>query len=193
VQPALQRAHDAQEGAIDYGPLPALSPGWQVGVYAEGTAAVLEQAVAPWAAAAAASPEPHDDAYVALYGEAWGNLDGSGWPAWAARNWDYGGCSTFGSGLHLRLLQGIDAAMAAGGPFTAELVELRTGVLRDILEDSPEFPYCDATAPGPTPPAVLLAELDAIRQGVRLSEAEAADLRSRRGRFGGTEAAGAAP
>jgi hypothetical protein len=155
-----------------------VTPGWQIEIYAEGTAALFEHAVGPWSAAAARTPEPDDDLAIAALGQAYGNLDRSGWPTWLDRNWDYGGCSLLGSGAHLSQLKAIDAARAAGPAFRDGLDAVRGEVLDDILQGNGEFPYCQSEG-APTPPSKLRAEVEQILAEVQLEDVEVAALKAR--------------
>jgi len=155
-----------------------VTPGWQIGIYAEGTSALFEHAVGPWSVAAARTPEPDDDLAIAALGQAYGNLDRSGWARWLERNWDYGGCSLLGSGSHLSQLKAIDAARAAGPAFRDAPEAVRGEVLDDILQGNGDFPYCQG-ADSPTPPSKLRAEVEQIVVEVKLEDVEVAALKAR--------------
>ena len=148
--------------------------------YAEGTWAQLELSPAFWIERAHQTPEPWDEAFLQLVVDSYDNASGRGWAAWQDRNWDYGGCSPFGQGLHQRLLLQTDAL--AGVPEVAEPVaKIRAAVLRDIEqpEGPGEFPYCDTARSEPTPVATLRAEAQGILDQVRLSTEERAMVERR--------------
>ncbi len=98
------------------------------------------------------------DAYpytLTYYGEL------TGWPIFFEQNWDYGGYSLIGTGSHLALLKRIDAFTAKHELFGAEIGDLRTRLMQDLLEHS----RCSGL------PAVdILKEIDGILQQVSLQD-----------------------
>ncbi|MEZ4238671.1 MAG: SH3 domain-containing protein [Myxococcota bacterium] len=161
-------------------------PWAQIAVYAGGTQPALELAPEPWLTAAARTPEAWDDALFELVTAAYETASARGWARWQQQNWDYGGCSTFGSGddLHLQLLLRTDA-LAKVPPAAPAAAQIREAVLADILKPVPDaFPYCLAVDQ-PTPLDGLLREAQAILDQVALTEGERAALEARiAARFG---------
>jgi hypothetical protein len=148
--------------------------------YAEGTHAELELATQAWSQAASRTPETWDDAFIQLLVESYGNAEGRGWAAWQAREWDYGGCSPLGSGLHKDLLLQTDAL--AGRAVIAEPVgRIRGAVLGDIEQrrGPGEFPYCGGPNLDATPVEALQAEALQILAEVTLSDAERSMIEAR--------------
>lgn len=175
----LQAWWDAQGGSADTAWLDAALPGLEAGIYAEGTALVVQHKQSTWSALARETPETDDDSVFAMTSVAWDNASGDGWPRWGERTWDYGGCSILGSGAHLEILKRIAHAKGAPAPWDGLVAKTREGVLKDILEDNAEFPYCDPTTSQPRPVKQIRLEVQAILSRIELSEAERAALQAR--------------
>jgi Bacterial SH3 domain len=155
-------------------------PWASIELYAEGTVPALELAPRPWLEAAARTPEAWDDGFFSLVTTAYQNASARGWTAWQRRNWDYGGCSPFGSGenLHLALLRQTDS-LASVADLSDLVGPIRVAVLRDIEKPAPdEFPYCSELGQ-PTPTEGLNNEARQILAEVKLSADERAMLEAR--------------
>lgn len=161
-------------------------PWAELALYAEGTVPALELSESAWNARSRATPEAWDDAFFELVTMAYANASARGWTSWQVRNWDYGGCSPFGSGgrLHLELLRRTDA-LGKVPPVAGVVAEIRQGVLLDIEKPvADEFPYCVRVGE-PTPIEGLLAEANAILAEVALTDDERRRIQARvDGRFG---------
>jgi hypothetical protein len=150
-------------------------------MYAEGTVPGLELTAEPWTTAARRTPEPEDDAFFGLVMLAYGTVSADGWKEWENRNWDYGGCSTFGDGrdLHLRVLEQTDA-LGSWAPVAEPVATIRASALRDLTKTDPgEFPFCQGSAETPTPTEGLLAEAGKILERVKLGDEERAQVQAR--------------
>ncbi len=160
--------------------LKARLPYAELGFYAEGTWAGLELSPEAWQAAAARTAEPWDDDFIQLLVDSYGNASGGGWGAWQVRNWDYGGCSPLGSGLHKSLLLQTDG-LAGRDQVAVPVAAVRTEVLQDIEQPNGpgEFPYCDVASGDATPVAALDAEARAILAQVQLDVDERAMIEAR--------------
>lgn len=167
------------EGLLELGWLWPHLPGMEAGYFAEGMTILLFTSPGPWAEKAAQTPGSADDDFLALVAMGYDSPSMVGWASWTVRNWDYGGCSTFGSGQHAQILQRADALLAANSPFAERIRTMREHVLRDILNTESTFAYCDVSTMAPTPPDKLQAEAQAILGGVTLTPEERAALEAR--------------
>ena len=73
-----------------------------------------------------------DETYVQLFIDAYGSY-GSAFAAWFSQQWDYGGSSLLGSGLHLKFFKRIDAAMTESSLFESRYKSMRRDLMDDIL------------------------------------------------------------
>lgn len=185
LEGALQPAYEATGGALNLGWLAPHLPGMAETYMAEGTALVFVLRAEPWKALAESTPEPGDDAFMALMERTWGSARPMGWPAWSARTWDYGGCSELGHGVVLEVLVLADAARAAGTEFTNEIAQTRELALGHLLEDDELFPRCNVRTMEPTSTDALHDEVDRILEQVKLTEAERAKVKARRAELTG--------
>ncbi|MFK7928452.1 MAG: hypothetical protein AB8H79_09685 [Myxococcota bacterium] len=171
--------------ATDYEPLdlgwlkPSL-PAMNETYMAEGMALVFDLDADGWAAKAASTPEPEDDAFFAMMKAGYGSARPMGWAAWDQRTWDYGGCSGLGSGVVLDVLTKVDAANAAGDLFKAEIAEMRRLALLSVLEDHPEFPRCSVDTLEPMDDAKIAAEVQGILDTVTLTDDETSKVNARK-------------
>ncbi len=117
---------------------------------------------------------------MALVTSVYGSATPEGWTSWMVRNWDYGGCSAFGSGLHQKLLAEAQALLAPPARFRVEVEPIRAQILQDIFNEESTFPSCDIKNPNtPTPKEKLAAEAKAILDSITLSAEEKAKLQAR--------------
>lgn len=177
---AQARFDQNSEQMLELGWLWPHLPGMQEGYFAEGTAIQIFTAPGPWAEKAQQTPGSADDDFLAYVALGYDNPSMVGWASWTVRNWDYGGCSTLGSGLHTQILERGDALLAADSPFAERVRLMRGQVLQDILNTESTFAYCDVSTLEPTAPERLQAEAAAILSGVRLSDEERAALEARK-------------
>jgi hypothetical protein len=154
-------------------------PGMTAGYFAEGTAIVIYAEQATWTAKAAKTPGAADDAFLSFMAKSYDNPTAVGWSEWNIRNWDYGGCSTFGTGTHAAILLEADALAAARSPFMPRVQKIRDQVIVDLLRTETTFPFCDIASMESTPKAALIAEGQRILDGVTLSDEEHAKLKAR--------------
>ncbi len=177
----LQKWFDASDGAnMVPDEVFAEVPVFQVGYEAEGTAVVVYLTYPPLQERARATPEETDDTYLAMLELLYSDANAQGWSHLEQRDWDYGGCSPLGSGLHLKILLAADAALAEGDLFAPEIAAAREVVLEDILEDDDLFPYCGVVeGTERTPEARLREEVQQILDQVQLSDEERTQLEQR--------------
>lgn len=165
-------------GEDDIAWMDPLLPGLQVEWGPEGLGVNTGLSLSDFGEAAKRTPEPEDDAFVALVDKVYSNFDAMGWAAWQMREWDYGGCSTFGSDFHLQVLLDSDALTAS--PFAEDVKEIRASVIDDIVTDDEEFfPFCTSMG-APSPGEKLMAEIDRILAQVKLTDEERALLEARK-------------
>ena len=103
-----------------------------------------------------------------------------GWSNIQQRTWDYGGCSPFGTDLHLQILTQIDAInahSAFAARVTKTLSRVRDQTIHDLLKGTAEFPYCNRTDPEQV--AKMLQEGRAIIANIDLSPDEGKSLQKR--------------
>lgn len=173
LEPALTQdlpCHD-----LDLRALNAELPHLQVTCVAEGAWPLVELPPGEWRALALATPEPADDAFVAMMGEAWGSARRGAYPAWVDLTWDYGGCTRVGAGegsVH-RVLLATDRARAAGDLVPEETARLRQELLETLtMRDAANL--CEADTLGPTPDRQLAAEVTRLLAEVALAPGERA-------------------
>jgi hypothetical protein len=121
----------------------------------------------PWEKAAVSTPQPTDDAFVALMGQAYGSVRAGPWPEWIEQMTDVSGCSRLGEGLIVDLLQKTDRV---GPLLSAPVSSLRAELLRELSPS--HLPYCKGDRARSD--AELKAEVDRVLQEVQLTEAERA-------------------
>lgn len=157
------------------GALPGLV--WSYG--AEGMDVVLFLQSEPWVQRAARTPGAADDTFFALMDFAYGRAE-SHWAIWEVRNWDYGGCSGFGTGLVYAGLATVDRALAAGPAFHDEVTAVRASLLGVVMRDDDLFPYCNPDAISePTADEKLRTEAQRILDEIQLSDGERKALEAR--------------
>lgn len=181
LQQPLQAQYDKSEqtAELDLDWLLPSTPALMAGYFAEGTAIVLMMQPEPWAQKAKQTPASTDDDFLRLAAMGYDNPGMVGWPSWNQRNWDYGGCSTFGSGQHLQILQEAQRQLTPDSPFAIRIQQMRDQVLDDILNASSTFAYCDVANNKPTPKEKLAAEAGEILKTVTLSAEERSRLEAR--------------
>jgi len=178
LQGSLDKAY-ADEEPVDLQWAIPLFPGLQDDYVAEGTVLVLTLDIAAYRPKAQATPEPSDDAFVALMDRAYSNLEGSGGGAWLDYNWDYGGCSALGSGTLLEVLQLSDEALSHGDLFEPEIRHVREDAIGHVTGEHSLFPFCNGSTMEPRPQAELEGEVREILEKVKLTEEERAKLEAR--------------
>jgi len=181
---SLQRRYEAVQDSggfanMDLAWLTPLLPGMEEAYFAEGTALQLVLMPAPWQERSALTPEPDDDAFLAFMALSYDNPGAVGWPTWNARTWDYGGCSGLGSGVYVETLKAADKALVDSALFEAEIMEVRSQLISDLLATRSTFEWCNPETLEPTPVEALRTEGQAILQDVNLSAAEKAQLQER--------------
>ncbi|MBW2257481.1 MAG: hypothetical protein JRI25_23190 [Deltaproteobacteria bacterium] len=178
LQGSLDKAYDEEDPIYLDWAIP-LFPGLDFDVVAEGAVLVLYLDIDSYRPKAKATPEPSDDAFVALMRRAHDTLDARGFAAWLVQTWDYGGCSALGDGTLLEVLQLSDAALSHGDLFEPEIREVRERAVEHITGDHSNFPYCNASTLQPTPRLELEGEVREILEKVELTEAERSKLEAR--------------
>lgn len=155
--------------------LEAVLPGYEEALVAEGTAYDFFTDWKQWAPIARRTTGTADDDYVelmfALYRDSMENY----FPAYFLQTWDYGGDSELGAGIHFRILDKMNKALALSDLFAPEINAHKEELLEDILSGNS---YWLKKEP-------ILEELDAILDaefGI-LTEADIARLRKRREEF----------
>lgn len=157
--------------------------GFEPRLSGEGTGLVLRLAIPAWRELSARTQPKDDDAWIAMVQAGCSDAACLGYPKWRERTWDNGGCSTLGTGVHLKVLQKVDAARDAGAAFNDRALFLRQLVLEDIFTPTDNFPYCALLDGQKTPsgkkvtPEQALAEVQSILDEVGLMAAEEARLR----------------
>ncbi len=113
--------------------------------YGEGQHPRFELQLDYWAGLANKLPDNHAKVFFELAHIAYDNASFSGWSNIHQRTWDYGGCSPFGTNLHLKILTKIDTirvdAVFASRVDTV-LSRVRELAMTDLLSGTAEFPYC---------------------------------------------------
>jgi hypothetical protein len=184
----MERANQHGQAAFDAQPEPTAAflewsvkhlPGWRPDVYAEGSTLLWELSAEAWAASAAKTPEPQDDAFVAVLSLAWGNLSQTGSPTWRTQTWDGGGCSDLGDGEFLAVLLETDRAMALGTTFRKPLMAVRKAALIAITGETQQYPFCHGDSQVARTKSELEAEVHKVLGNVKLSDAERAQLTQR--------------
>ena len=125
-------------------------------------------------------PDPRAKTFFALAALAYDNASFRGWSNIQQRTWDYGGCSPFGTGLHLNILTTIDVirrAPAFASKVTDTLQRVRELVLHDVLKGTEEFPYCKRNEPEQV--TKMLQEGQSIMTNIVLSTDERTGLKER--------------
>jgi hypothetical protein len=178
LQGSLDKAYESDD-ALDLRWAIPLLPGLRDDLVAEGTVMVLYLDIELYRPKAKATPEPSDDAFVALMDRAYHQLDGSGPAAWLDFMWDYGGCSTLGKGTLLEVLQLSDEALSHGDLFEPEIRGVRAEAIEHITEGHSFFHFCDSSTMEATPQAELEGEVREILEKVKLTEAERTKLEAR--------------
>lgn len=148
--------------------------------YGEGQHPRFELQLDYWTGLANKLPDNHAKAFFELAHIAYDNASFSGWSHIQQRTWDYGGCSPFGTDLHLTILSKIDAIRADPGfasRVDAILARIRELTMTDLLSGTAEFPYCNKNKPEQQ--KKMLTEARAILRTIGLSEAERTALQAR--------------
>ena len=150
-------------------------PGFQEALVAEGTAYDFFTDWRQWAPLARRTTGTADDDYVQLMFALYRDSVEHYFPAYFLQTWDYGGDSELGAGVHFRLLDKMNKALAMSDLFAPEIEQHKRELLDDILEGNS---YWLRQEP-------ILEELDAILDadfGI-LTETDLAALRARRAEF----------
>ena len=129
---------------------PSPSTAWgYLTFYGEGQNPKFELKLEYWTELANKLSDPEAKAFFKLAELSYGNASFYGWSNIQYRTWDYGGCSPFGSGLHLNILTQIDAINQS--PSFASRVVNRTENTKPSHHRPPardsEFPYCKKDEP----------------------------------------------
>lgn len=151
-------------------------PFFAVGYEAEGTAVVVYMPFLQLREAAARSPQKSDNRFVDLVESMYDDGTARGWSKIESRNWDYGGCSPLGNGVHKGILTYADQALLEGDLFAEEIQAIREPVLKDITEGNTEFPYCDPADGKKTLNPKIQGEVNTILKECKLSDSERTSL-----------------
>lgn len=175
----LQPAFEKSGYNLDLKWLTPALPAMHDGAVAEGTMLAFDLDYEPWSAKAKSTTDPVDDRFLELVNGVYGSAKDEGWSAWQERNWDYGGCSTFGTGMIVDLLKKADEARAAGNLFAGEIGAMRTRMLDAVIDGEEQFPYCDGATMQPRDTAKLQEEARRILSEVKLAPDEKAKIEAR--------------
>ncbi len=148
--------------------------------YGEGQNPKFELKLKYWMELANKLSDPEAKAFFKLAELGYDNASFYGWSNIQYRTWDYGGCSPFGTGLHLKMLVQIDAikqSPAFASRVTETVQRIRDQVMTDLLQGTAEFPYCEKDEPDRV--ANMLEEGRAILANVELSAEERKALQQR--------------
>ncbi len=153
-------------------------PFYAVGYAPEGMAVLVDMPFPPLHEAARRTPEAADDRFVEVMEAMYEDATAGGYSKIEVRNWDHGGCSPLGHGVHKGILLAADAALAEGDRFAEEVQAIREPVIKDIVEENVEFfPYCDPKTFEKTLIPKMRGEVNAILDEVNLSDSERADVK----------------
>ena len=155
--------------------LETVLPGFEEALVAEGTAYDFFTDWKQWAPIAARTSGEADDQYVDLMFSLYRDSVEYYYPAYFLQTWDYGGDSELGSGVHFKLLDKMNRALALSDLFAPEIERHKTELLDDILRGNSYWLKQEQ----------ILEELDAILEGEfgLLTEEDMEALRARRTEF----------
>lgn len=150
-------------------------PGFEEALVAEGTAYDFFTDWKQWAPIAGQTPGEADDRYVDLMFSLYRDSVEYYYPAYFLQTWDYGGDSELGSGVHFRLLDKMNKALALSDRFAPEIERHKTELMDDILRGNSYWFKQEQ----------ILEEMDAILEGEFgiLTEEDTEALRTRREEF----------
>lgn len=135
--------------APDFFWLTTVFPGFQVQLVAEGTSWYLFCDYRQWLPLAKRTGGVQDDLYTDLQLAAFPEDSIEYFfPSWQIQTWDYGGSSLLGKGVHLQILQKLDAQYTAESPFIPLLLKMKQQIVADITDAKTTFWYSATDAAG---------------------------------------------